>query len=257
MHKIFIGKKEGSAHILILSIMSLFLILVFMIFSLRHLYVRSTWEKIDDGLSTALLAAGVLNIEEYGRSGQIMIHNDLPDELFETEEDLGEEGTEEGGQPPEEEEERIIYITEAEGLGDADEAIRKAGDVFLESLKANLGLDDAYLSKSEAIASSVKVESFIIYNVFRDINSDGEYTGTSKLCKYEFVNGNWVTRTLGSAGSERIRVSDLIGESYVTINNTSVYAKISFDMKRSGKGEGGEEGRIRASYARAIDVTVN
>lgn len=266
------GRMPGRTHMLLASVLFLFAALLLFLYSNQKNMVRVVSEYMDDGLTTALMAGGVINMEEHARSSQIIVHNSLPDEMFQREEEgigggrgTGEEGEEEEGEkPPEAEKPPVeIPIIDAPGIGEADAAIRRSYEIFKSALQTNLRLDGTFHSKLPVIVSNIEITEYAVYNVFRNIDSDGNFTGKSRICKYQFRNGNWITSTLGEAGSVSIDVTRLAGGNTLRVNNSLIYAEITFDVKILPTGSlftppdfDQEDNVMTIHYKRAVDVTV-
>lgn len=268
MGKKVVGAGEkGSAHMLLLSFVFLATAVLLFRFHYQKNMIRSLYEYLDDGLTVSLMAAGVINQGEYGRSRQIVIHGNLPDSLFEEAEgveggDEGEEETEEGG-TNEQEQPRTIPIIDCGEIVKLDETVKGSLQIFEDALKTNLMLDDSFHSKQPIIVSPIEVKKYTVFNVFRNIDTMGAFTGESIICRYDYENGVWSAAGLGSAGTTGIGTSTLVDEGYLTIQNTSVFAELTFDllvMPYSSlyfpEGMEAEEGIKRVSYSRAVDITV-
>lgn len=67
-------KERGDANIIFALFMLVFFMILFA-FSFRKDMIRYEVEYVDDGLSAAILASAYINLEEYGASHQIIIHN--------------------------------------------------------------------------------------------------------------------------------------------------------------------------------------
>ena len=231
----FKNKSRADMSTILYGLMGLITIIMIMIIIYRKQFVAIAITNIDDGLTASVLGSAVINTDEYGKSGQTIIYNDLPDKY---KVDVV------GGDP---DVVGIIADSEADflAIGGVDfTSIEKEQELayldgsynkFIALLKANLGLDDNMVPTGEnALLSSqyiddesdtegdifkpnvVKVD-FRIYNVYKYY----DYEGNMKKYIVEFKN-------TGNGWSEGVpTTSDTdIGK----IEETSVYAGISFYM---------------------------
>lgn len=73
--KLIIKKRNGSITSLIFGQLFLLLIIIWCLFAFRLEMLNTTFNYIDDSLTTSLLGAALINAEEYGKSNQLVIHD--------------------------------------------------------------------------------------------------------------------------------------------------------------------------------------
>lgn len=182
---------------LILSMFALLLIIITFLY-LTHIrllgYVR---DEFDGGLLMSLLGAATVNVEEYGRSGQRVIHETYA-------------GEGDGWDAPENADCPDTYL---------DVALLKAQKYLRENL--NLSADGT--SGKSVIDGRVVLEEFRVYNVYRDPD-------TEKSRIYEFIWRDGVWKKTEHAKGEAVYVSGAgdRGNKRTRVEDTTVYGKISF-----------------------------
>lgn len=72
--KILLSKNNGNISSFIYGIAFLTLVAVWMLFSYRLILINAMFDFIDDSLTSSTLAMAVIDIDEYGRSNQLIIH---------------------------------------------------------------------------------------------------------------------------------------------------------------------------------------
>ena len=117
-----------------------------------------------------------------------------------------------------------------EELGKSDE-LRKiiisdyetAFTTFKEYLCINFNLDEELQPRDQYnfIKSAVKIEEFIIYNVYQNSVQTISYTGNSEVNEDRFSDTGFIENVKGQVISPKGN----------TIENTTIYAKISFNIK--------------------------
>ncbi len=156
-------KKDGSALLPMVAVM-----LVFLMFLTGFIYRREehqiNYEKIDTALTDSLIAGGVINLTEFGKTGKVMIQDGYEPSVW-------------------------------------DSYFNNSYRLFCDCLKSNLRLDDEYnATVDNGIVGAVSILEFRVYNYIED--EDGFYiteTGLNKgqgyVIKHErnepvYVNAN-------------------------------------------------------------------
>lgn len=73
--KLIIKKNKGNITSLLFGQLFLFLMLVWCLFSYRLTILNAVFNYVDDSLTSSCLGAALVNVEEYGKSNQLIIHN--------------------------------------------------------------------------------------------------------------------------------------------------------------------------------------
>ena len=73
--KLILKKNKGNITSLIFGQLFLFLMLVWCLFSYRLTILNAVFNYVDDSLTSSCLGAALVNVEEYGKSNQLVIHN--------------------------------------------------------------------------------------------------------------------------------------------------------------------------------------
>ena len=121
-------KKSGVA-LIPMALVMLVLLIVLLNYVYRINVLQYNYEDIDTALTDSLLAAAVVNLDELGESGTVMIQEDA---VFPSPSDS--------------------YFLNSYGI-------------FLKCLKINLALDDGFnVTKERGIKGQVKVREYRIYN---------------------------------------------------------------------------------------------
>lgn len=74
--KLILHKNNGNTTSLVIGQGFLFLMIVFCLFSFRLIMINTLFNYVDDGLTSSVLAAALVNVPEYGKSNQLIIHDD-------------------------------------------------------------------------------------------------------------------------------------------------------------------------------------
>lgn len=124
--------KAGSAALLPLAMLLVVFMCFFIVYTFRRSALEYCYEQTDSNLTYALLAAAIINLDEYVRSGNL-----------------------------------IIADSAEPAVGDA--AFANSYLRFLDCLKSNLGLDAAMHSvKGQGLTGEVEVNAYRIYNYVAD-----------------------------------------------------------------------------------------
>lgn len=73
--KLILKKNNGNITSLLFGQLFLFLMLVWCLFSYRLTILNAVFNYVDDSLTSSCLGAALVNVEEYGKSNQLVIHN--------------------------------------------------------------------------------------------------------------------------------------------------------------------------------------
>lgn len=73
--KLIIKKNNGNVTSLIFGQLFIFLMIVWCLFSYRLTILNAVFNYVDDSLTGSCLGAALVNVEEYGKSNQLIIHN--------------------------------------------------------------------------------------------------------------------------------------------------------------------------------------
>lgn len=132
-----IKKKKDGIAVLPLCIVVIGFLMLLSNFMYRRQLIQINYENIDTALTDSLLAGGVINYSEFGRTGRVMIQD--------------------GDEPS-------VWD------GCFDNSYR----LFTECLKANLRLDDEYNAMTDnGIVGTVSILEYRVYNYIE--NEDGFY----------------------------------------------------------------------------------
>ena len=89
--KVITHKNSGNTTSLILGQMFMFMLIILSIFNFRSMMLNAVFNYIDDALTTSCLAAALVNVEEYGKSNQLIIHDN--DEYKEVTKEAGRDSS--------------------------------------------------------------------------------------------------------------------------------------------------------------------
>lgn len=193
-------KRKGSGTTYIVGIMAILLAFLFGIYIYHLRLVNYVKDRVDDGLTLALLGSAVINAEEYGRTGQAVIH------------DTVREGN---------------TYNSASCNNSEDGYLQNTYALFRECLAANLELDAQMQSDLPVIQSPVTIEEFKIYNVYRKISEEGFLVET-KIYEFTAKNNGWQVKVHSPGDKVYMPGTGRNGEGECVVEDTSVYAKISF-----------------------------
>lgn len=129
-------KKDGVALLPLCTVMIVFLMLMAN-FMYRRELIQINYEKIDTALTDAILAGGVINYSEFGRTGRVMIQESTEPSVW-------------------------------------DSYFNNSYQLFYECLKANLRLDEGgNATVDNGIVGAVSILEYRVYNYIE--NEDGFY----------------------------------------------------------------------------------
>lgn len=75
IRKLLIKKNSGNIPSIIYGQIFMMLIIIWAMFQFRLILLNTTFEYIDDALTTSLLGGALINTEEYGKSNQVVAHD--------------------------------------------------------------------------------------------------------------------------------------------------------------------------------------
>lgn len=75
IRKLLIKKNSGNIPSIIYGQIFIMLIIIWAMFQFRLILLNTTFEYIDDALTTSLLGGALINTEEYGKSNQVIAHD--------------------------------------------------------------------------------------------------------------------------------------------------------------------------------------
>lgn len=263
-------KRVKGRSTLILALFMLIFIMALCITTFRRSAIMTTAESMDDSLTVTLLGSAVINMAEYGRTGQYVIHEQLPDRY------VMKLGKYNGGSNAE------LYIDSNEvgyfgnpSTSDEfmvtdymqDSYLTNAYSKFIELLKENLELDDNMVpisnkhygnilkrtypsSNGEQIENKVTVEEYTVINKYRYRDQSFPYMEHTYTVVYRSENGGPfrlvselsgkdVTTVISNDSIYWSNVIDNGKSDGVEVKETSVYARIKFNIYlfRSTTGE--------------------
>lgn len=76
IQKIVTKKHNGNIISLVLGQMIILIFIIWALFNFRMTMLNAAFNYIDDVITTSLLGGAIINVPEYGKSNQIIIHND-------------------------------------------------------------------------------------------------------------------------------------------------------------------------------------
>lgn len=228
-------KQEGGASVYMLGIYAILLLLLLGLYTIQIRVLNTIRDTYDSGLLLALIGTATVNVEEYGRTGQRVIHDTYT-------------GTED-------------VFGAAENASCLDPFLEQALSQCLAQLRSNLELTELLESSNAVIKGPVTLEEFKIYNVYQNILEDG----TTERQIYEFIwsVGSW--RVTVHAKDEKVYVAGAgeKGNELKKVEDTALYAKISFPVAVFPYFQGltesvPEEMRVRSvSIQRSVSVPQN
>lgn len=158
-------KRENGNAAIIAAIFMIMVLLLFFVYSFRMSTIRYEIEYVDNGLSAAILASAYLNLEEYGTSNQVIIHES------DVGKDLVGNATEETYAARENNLMQDKYLTEcyeifANCLGyNLRLQTYNAGTIKTDFIPENQNI---LRGASGEINSKIRVLEYIVYNVYID-----------------------------------------------------------------------------------------
>lgn len=89
--KVITHKNSGNTTSLLIGQMFIFILIILSMFNFRSMMLNAVFNYIDDALTTSCLAAALVNVEEYGKSNQLIIHDN--DEYKEVTKEAGRDSS--------------------------------------------------------------------------------------------------------------------------------------------------------------------
>lgn len=249
---------EGGSHMYILALyLMLFMFVVFKLMMDRE-RVYITYDTVDDSIVEALLSSCVINTEEYGRGEQLVIYETITPpkqtSIFDQMQNLGPGGVPLPPPPP------YDPLTDSAIWNPGrDEYLTDSYEMFEENLKRNLKLDDSMTATISGIEGIIVIEEFAIYNVYQAFDDSGNETGR-RVVKYTPTDsGIWTAYPYSI--DEDVKVYNSLDKQDVTIEATSVVARLSFDAVVGDYSEWLMPGKAESdmikhvTYQRVVDIT--
>ena len=75
LKKVMLKKNSGNITSLLIGQMLMLVLIIYCLFNFRLTMLNAVFNYIDDSLTTSLLGGALVNVEEYGKSNQLVIHN--------------------------------------------------------------------------------------------------------------------------------------------------------------------------------------
>lgn len=188
-------KKKGGASTFVLSLYVVVLISLFICHSAHSRNLNLLRNNFDTGLLLSLLGASTINLEEYGATGNRVIHSIC-------------------------EEDDILNAPE--NMITDDEYVKGAFSTFERLLETNLGLDEQKVSANPHVIGPVEIEYFTIYNVYEDA-----YTGGTRTYSMTYSDGEWSSYAFPL--NTHIHLTDHAGRDR-EVTATTLLAEIGFEI---------------------------
>lgn len=260
LHQLQLTKRRlrGNA-MLIYALMALLLIAMCIYLSNRYLLVRHQATSIEDAIATSLLGASRVNMQEYGSTNQIVIHDKLPEKYVDTLGRIADSQNVEMYIPNNSEYFPLHpeYVPEfEESFSNRDSYLSKSRDKFNELLRENIGLDSNMVPKETSTSglilkptyynedtkqeeNKVTVEEYTIINKYSYRDALAPHNRHTYTVVYRSANGGAFTVVSGLSGIDKDTIISagalgwenvVIGgkSDGVKIDSTSIYARISF-----------------------------
>lgn len=192
-------KKEGGASVYVLGVFIFVLLFVVYLCNLQTENMNSLQKDFDTGILISLLGSANINVEEYGRTGNRIIH-----ETYSGDADIW---------------------GAAENALTQDEYLSETLILFQNLLQSNLGLNSSWQSNKTIVLSPVVIEEFKVFNVYE--NQD---TGDKQIYEFTWVNGAWSVQIHGVNEKVYVAGSGDRGTAIIEVEDTTLYAHISFDI---------------------------
>ena len=199
-----------------------------------------TYDAVDDSIVSALTAASTYNVEELALSGQTVFYHTVSEEELEDveEEEIPLLPGMPTPEPPTEEELEELEMQEAlDNLQDAelfnpvtDSFLNKSRSDFFRALKRNLKLDNSMNCQLSGIEGTVTVVEFSIYNKYEQYDDEGNLLAF-RIIRYTHNGNAWNTYAYGV--NEGVSVYSSYDKANIPVENTTVTAKLSFDLRLS------------------------
>lgn len=236
---------EGNASIYVITMMLMIFLIFFFKMMMNDQRLQVTKDAVDDALVGSLIAASPINMTEYGKSGQLVIY-----------EDVTERSVVGVGVPvltDEQKAQKLLTSTKL-FLPASDSYLQGAYQKFENSLRVNLKLDGAMQASISGIHGEVDIEEFCVYNLFEFYNTSGSRLHY-RFIKYTFDGSAWSVYAYPIDTS--VSVYNSFDKSYTTLDSTTVAAKLTFTVRIAENNGFTSIADVeqRVSYQRLVDVT--
>lgn len=180
------AKRKGGASVYILAVYAIVLIIIVWLYTFQTRLINYVRDDYDSGLVMSLLGAATINVEEYGRTGQRVIH----------------------------------------GSGSPDSCPDEHLEAALHRLQSLLATN---LSSWQIVISPVTLDEFKVYNVYEYRAENGAEERQIYECTW--TNGSWSEVTHGVNEAVYVYGAGERGHAEALVEDTTVYAKISFTIE--------------------------
>ena len=261
LHQLQLTKKRLSGNaMLIYTLMALLLIAICIYLSHRYMSVRHQAASIEDSIATSLLGASRVNMQEYGSTNQIVIHERLPEKYVDTLGRIADSSNVEMYIPNNNEYFPLHpeYAPEfKESFSHRDKYLEKSKEKFIELLQENIGLNDNMVPKETSTSglilkptyynedthrdeeNRVIIEEYTIINKYSYRDAVAPHNRHTYTVVYRSLNSGTFTIVSGLSGIDKetnISAGALGWENVISggksdgvkIDSTSIYARISF-----------------------------
>lgn len=243
--KVWKRQIEGNASIYVIMMMLMLFLIFFFKMMMNDQRLQVTKDTVDDALVGSLIAASPINMTEYGKSGQLVIYDDVTERPV-----VGV------GVPvltDEQKAQRLLTNTKL-FLPASDSYLNGAYQKFENSLRVNLKLDGAMNATISGINGEVGIEEFCVYNLFEYYTASGSRLHY-RFIKYTFDGAAWSVYAYPM--DTEVSVYNSFDKSYTTLDSTTVAAKLTFTVRVAENHgfTGVADVEQQVSYQRLVDVT--
>lgn len=236
---------EGGAQIYIITIMLIFFMVVVFKVMLDDQRMQVTHDAVDDALVSSLISASSINIREYGKSGQLIIYDDVTKDPV-----VGL------GAPVLTDEQKAQQLLNSSLLYNPamDSYLNDAYAAFTRSLSVNLKLDGAMNATISGIQGIVEIPEFSVYNLLECYDKFGSRIHY-RFIKYTYNGSAWSVSAYPWDTS--VSVYNSFDKTNTELDSTTVTAQLKFTVRISennglfGMGDMTKE----VTYQRLVDVT--
>ncbi len=228
-------KSEGGAGIYLLGIYIMIFLLTGGFLLYRKQLLSATYILINDSIMTALFSGAVVNLEEYGSSHQLVIHENLGNS-FNLQWDKGM-------------------------LNANDKYLWNSYNKFLEVLRTNCDLDKDLKTKNKVIDGQIRIKSYQVYNVYYQFDEWGNKSAY-RIVAYLYENGNWIC--IPYEVNTPVHIYDSLTREQKEITTVTVAVSLCFDLSflpqaQTLLSEENVRGMLlkTVEYQRLVDIQVN
>ena len=232
-----------SIYLLVIMFMMFFLLLFKAALDKQRLYV--TYDAVDDALVSSLIAASPINVREYGKSGQLVIYDDVTKPPV-----VGI-----GAVVQTDEQKADKFLNSTDLLSPAtDSFLNNALNIFMKSLQVNLKLDSAMNATISGIDGQVEVTEFSVYNMFEYFDKNGNRLHY-RFIRYTYDGIAW--SSVSYPIDMPVYVFNSFDDRLSMLDSTSVAANLSFTVKvtENNGWVGGPTTTRQINYQRLVDIT--